>query len=228
MQAILLNKSDIENMVELDSLPPLKVQIIGDDGNPYALTGASLYLALVEKLSTGNVLKFKKAFTITAALSGLAEYRWANTQLVKDLDKPGKFIFDIILQQDDTPAVIAALAAVGGPTSTVTGTSGGVFTGAGDCTYNLEVTTGGTWGVAVLKITSTGVEAVDTTVQPANGVDFAVGTYGVLGNFVPNSGGNFVLGDKWTISAAALIPGGRRTLTKESATLTVRSALATT
>lgn len=227
MKAILLNKSAIENLVELDSIPPLKIQVLDDNNDPFDMTGWLAYLAFSEKTANGQSLKFKKAFTTTTAVSGLCEYRWANTQTVKDLDKPGKFVFDVILQKNDTPAVVAAPSADGGNTGNATPSSGGTYVGTTNATYTLEVTTGGGFGTAVLSISSTGAEEVADSVQPADGVAFAVGELGVVATFATGGSPEFVLGDTWTIQATAKIPGDRATLTKESATINVRAKLAT-
>jgi hypothetical protein len=227
MKAILLNRNSIENMVELDSIPPLKVQIVDENNDPVDLTGKTVHLAFSEVTANGKTLKFKKAFVTTAAASGLAEYRWTNTQEEKDLDKAGKFVFDVILQYNDTAAVIIPMASQVGNSSTVTGTSSGTYSGTSNTVYMIEVTTGGAFGAAVLTLTSTGHEAINTTVTPADGSGFPLGTKGVVATFADNGGGNFVLGDKWTVQANAMIPGSRMTLTKESATVTIRARLAT-
>jgi hypothetical protein len=156
MKIAILNRSEIESMVQGDSYPALRVQVLQDNGiDPYPLTdGHDLFLVVNVRSEDGAIgaNKFKKRFIITNAASGLAEYRWANTQTLKDLSDAGSFAYDVVLHLPETPAKVYAAQKDAANTGDDTLSASGVFIGNQDTVYNLEVTTQGVFSPGVKEV----------------------------------------------------------------------------
>ena len=58
-----------------------------------------------------------------------------------------------------------------------------------------------------------------------NGIGFNVGGLGIIASISDGGDSILTLGDSWTISAVAELPGTRQTLTKESVDIVVREKL---
>lgn len=228
MKVIVLNSGEIETVVASDSLPPIKIQIVEEDGTPVDITGKKVYLKLNVKNVNGTIGTsiLNKEMTIVSALSGLANYNWAHSQLDVDLDlEPGTYIFDVVLIEADVASAIATPVVVIS-TGNETAAKSGTFTGDQNSVYTVEVTTGGTYGgVGQVTITSIGAETVSTTHFPATGVPFNLGTKGVIFTLTDGGGGLLTVGDKWTVTATASIPGAKQTLTKTSYSMKIRQKL---
>ena len=91
-------------------------------------------------------------------------------------------------------------------------TSGGVYMGAPDTTYVVEVTKGGDFGTAEIRVsTTTGVDASGPSVAVALGTAIVVGTQGVTITFNAATEG-LCKGERFTIDVEAVSEGAVKTV----------------